>query len=202
MLPDDCIIGFDLRVARGIDEPWFPEYLLRKEVKSVVSVDPMVFPVSPNEENRRLQAGAFPKMNLLGLLTSLPLDAGLEPHEFKIAATVNKEVCEKLVRKIGTPLTTGPLSTASDLASGGWKWLGYDVVDMNGLISGLLNCGPNSLESEVKFSPYINEFALFDNFQVANDYAATRDEEIPNHSPFYPVSLWKKVERVREITSK
>jgi hypothetical protein len=191
MFPDDCIIGFDVRVARETDAPWFPEYLLRKEVKFVVSVDPMVFPVSPNEESRRLQAGASPKENLLGLLTSLPLDAGSESHVWKISATINKEVCDKLESKFGTPLTTGLLSTASDLASGGWKWLGYDVVDMNGLISGLLNCGPNSLESEIKFSPYINEFALFDNFQIAKEYAAIRDAEIPNHSPFYPVSLWK-----------
>ncbi len=97
-----------------------------------------------------------------------------------------------LIEKYGTPLTSGALSMASDLNSNGWVRLGYDVIDINRLISGLLNCGPNSSALKEEFSPYINKFALFEELSVAQKFAQKRDVQIPKHSPFYPVALWKK----------
>lgn len=185
-------MGFDLRVVRDADNPWFPEYLLREDVKTVVSVDPLVCPIPISEQTRRSQIDNRSKENFFGLLMSPPQISTLGPHEFKIAVSISEEVHIKFTEKFSAPSTSGSLSTTSDLISDGWIPLGYDVIDINRLISGLLNCGPYSVELKERFAPHINRFGLFDELSIAKKYAEIRGIEIPAHSPFYPALLWKK----------
>lgn len=183
---DDRIIGFDLRVLRGPTNPWFPENLLKETVETVISVDPMVSPVSVIE--RREQADK----NILGLLVAPIFKPVADPQQYEIAATVAPAIFNKLSEKFGGSLTKGPMSTAADLKENNWTWLGYDVVDLNGLISGLFNLGPYSAELKAKFSSGINRYGLFEDIGTAQKYADVRGAEIPSHNPLYPVCLWKR----------
>jgi hypothetical protein len=201
MPSDDHIIGFDVRVPRGDDNPWFPEYLLKETGGTVVSIDPMVLPVPHDEAIRRSKRDAIPRENFLGLLTSPQLKPMMEPTAFEIAAAVGAHVYKTLVEKMGALLTTTTLTTGADLASNGWILLGYDVIDVNGLISGLLNCGPNSPEFKLRFAPCINKCSLFDDDAAAEAYAKMRDAQIPSHSPFRPASIWKKPEIASTLQS-
>lgn len=189
MEPSERIIGFDLRVPRAHDNPWFPEYLIRKDLETMVSVDPFVFPIPPDENLRRANAEAEPRVSLSGLLMDLP---AAKPHEWIIALTVQEDTVHALVQKFGVPLLTSFLSTPSDLAKNGWAWLGYDVADIGFLISGLMNCGPNTPEITESFLPHINHYGLFKDFKSAEEFGRVRDVQISEHRPFQPVSIWKK----------
>lgn len=192
MQSDKFICGFDVRVIRDNAHPWPPEYLLRPDIESIFSVDPMVFPVAPHELIRRSQLGSAPKENIIGLLSDIPLAPSKGADECKIAVTIDREIYEGLINKFGRPLTTGKFSQERDLIPDEWAFLGYDVVDLNGLISGLLNCGPLHQQLTTDFSSYINAHSLFNDYLIATAYANRRALEIPAHSPFLPAAIWKK----------
>jgi hypothetical protein len=187
MEPNEHTLGFDLRVPRAPDNPWFPEYLFRKDLNTIVSVDPFVFPIPPHEDDRRSNTESEPRVNFRGLLMDLPK---AKPDEWTIALTTNEGFVRAQLEQFGQPLITSSLSTASALADDGWVRLGYDVAD-TGLISGLMNCGPNKPEVVLEFSQSINQYGLFDDIAIAKAFASIRDKEIPSHCPFYPVSIWR-----------
>lgn len=183
-------IGFDLRVARAPDDPWFPDYLLRKNLETIVSVDPFVFPIPLDEVLRRENEKTEPHVNPSGVLMDLPQ---AKPHEWAIAMTIAPDIVRALLQKFGVPLLTSSLSTASELATNGWVWLGYDVADIGKLISGLMNCGPSTPELVTAFSSHINQYGLFKDLKSAQAFGRVRDAQIPQHSPFNPVSIWRKL---------
>lgn len=190
MINDKYILGFDIRAIGKIDKTGLLESLIRQDVNAVISADPLVFPVVSHELERRLQSDAEPKENIVGLLSDLPTCCLIEDNECKIAVTTNKEIYEKLMDKFGVPLTTGSLSKETDLILDGWVMLGYDVIDINGLISGLSNCGAASQELKKEFAQHINKYSLFRDFSPALKFANKRSSEIPAHSPFHPAAIW------------
>lgn len=159
-------------------------------------MDPMVLPVPDYEAVRRSKPDANPKENVLGLLTSAQVETAMDPTIFQIAVTVGEEIYNILTKKYGEFLTATTLMTGADLFSNGWKWLGCDVVDVNGLISGISNCGPNPLDFKIELSPYINECGLFNDYSSAEACAKMRDAQMPDHYPFHPASVWKKLSEI------
>lgn len=65
------------------------------------------------------------------------------------------------------------------------KRLGYDVCDVT-LLSGLLNCGynPDDKENFAGFASGLNEWHLFSESQLAEEFAAKSNVRIAEHSPF------------------
>lgn len=65
------------------------------------------------------------------------------------------------------------------------KKLGYDVCDVT-LLSGLLNCGynPDDKENLAGFALGLNEWHLFRESQLAEEFAVKSNARIAEHSPF------------------
>jgi hypothetical protein len=68
-----------------------------------------------------------------------------------------------------------------------WKFLGYDISD-GWLLSGLMNCGytpPDDIESlRKKWSMHLNEYHLFEDFDIAREFRDHTDVRVKEHAPF------------------
>lgn len=68
-----------------------------------------------------------------------------------------------------------------------WKFLGYDISDA-WMLSGLMNCGytpPDDIESlRKKWSIYLNEYHLFEDFEIAREFRDFTDVRVKEHAPF------------------
>jgi hypothetical protein len=65
--------------------------------------------------------------------------------------------------------------------------MGLDVLDLDGLISGLKGCGyvePKWSQLRSYFGDALNEFALFKEHSTASQFADVRGSEIRKHAPF------------------
>jgi hypothetical protein len=79
-----------------------------------------------------------------------------------------------------------------ELLSRGWHLLGFDVVDLAGLISGLKGCGyvePTWSQLRNRFGGCLNEVGLFSGCSVASQFAEVRGLEIKAHAPFVVVGV-------------
>jgi hypothetical protein len=69
-----------------------------------------------------------------------------------------------------------------------WTFLGYDVAD-RWLLSGLSNCTHCSeadfIELQSHFGPFINEYHLFDEIRIAEEFRAVSNMRVRDHAPFY-----------------
>ncbi|MCC6486944.1 MAG: hypothetical protein IT364_05535, partial [Candidatus Hydrogenedentes bacterium] len=74
-----------------------------------------------------------------------------------------------------------------------WTLLGFDVADLGGSVSGLMNCGYSAGDSAavVEFGPLLNECHLFDCVEDAQRFRARADERVPEHAPFFVYGLWR-----------
>ncbi len=73
-----------------------------------------------------------------------------------------------------------------------WELLGYDVSD-GFLLSGLSNCGYREDESEElkrKFGGNLNQYHLFGDLEAAREFREIRNEQVPEHAPFFVYGLW------------
>lgn len=73
------------------------------------------------------------------------------------------------------------------LLSLGWRFMGFDVVDLDGLISGLKGCGyvePAWSQLRNYFANSLNEVGLFNDLSVASQFAEVRGLQIRDHAPF------------------
>jgi hypothetical protein len=79
-----------------------------------------------------------------------------------------------------------------DLLSRGWQLLGFDIVDLDGLISGLKGCGyvePTWSQLRDNFGSALNKIGLFTDCSVANQFAEVRGLQIRAHAPFVVVGV-------------
>jgi len=77
--------------------------------------------------------------------------------------------------------------TEDGLLSVGWRLAGFDVVDLNGLISGLKGCGyvePTWSQLRGVFGGALNEIGLFGDWEAACHFAEVRGLRIREHAPF------------------
>jgi hypothetical protein len=79
------------------------------------------------------------------------------------------------------------------LVSRGWQFIGFDIVDLDGLVSGLKGCGyVEPIWSQLRdyFGSSLNESGLFDDLLTASQFAEVRALEIRAHAPFVVTGLF------------
>lgn len=77
-----------------------------------------------------------------------------------------------------------------------WEFLGYDVADSGGSISGLMNCGFLPGHEDVaalraRWGPRLNSWHLFDELTDAAAFKDFSDHRVPEHKPFFVNGLWR-----------
>ncbi len=73
-----------------------------------------------------------------------------------------------------------------------WQFLGYDVCDRM-LYSGLHNTkfSQEEIHKYKNFRSLINKCGLFNSEEDAIEFCSITNLRIPDHKPFYPVSIWR-----------
>ena len=177
----EVTIGFDLRSAVA-DHSWTAErrtrFLLRRDVTSVRSVDPLVWERPPGLPPAPEAAGLWPTLAPL-LATHAPGRA--DAVVVRITAFADED--DEQARDGAGPV--GPAFERSDL-------LGYDVADYD-LLGGLTNCGYTPQEAESlapAWAPLLNEWHLFDDPEAATAFAAVTAQRVPEHAPFYAYGIY------------
>jgi hypothetical protein len=178
---DEATIGFDLRSTVS-DPSWTVDrrtrFLLRRDVASVRSVDPLVW-VRPS--------GLPPAPGAEGLWPSLSdLFAAAHAVGRADAAAVRITAFEEDGPAPERVHTSGPASGRGDL-------LGWDVADWY-LIGGLTNCGyaPEEAASLAPaWVPLLNKWHLFDNHGDATAFAAVTEKRVPAHAPFFVYGIYQ-----------
>ena len=175
----EATIGFDLRTIVS-DPSWTADrrarHLLRRDVPSVRSVDPMVWERPPGFEPPEAEE-LWP--NLPDLLAARPLE---QAGTVVVRITVLEEV-------EGIPENLDPVGSAFER----YDLLGYDVADYD-LLGGLTNCGYTSEEAASLtpvWVPLLNEWHLFGKPEDATAFAAVTAERVPEHAPFFAYGIYQ-----------
>jgi hypothetical protein len=190
--------GFDLRLRIELvpDEPWFADQCLVPEIRNRISADGMVWP--PPEA-----VSDFYFSNLisypLGLLNDLDeLLAAL--HERGVTTVNLTPVCLTISEanvvvlcQKGWAYHFENAPTGEKLLACGWRFLGFDIVQLDGgLCSGLKGCGyiePSWSQLRARFGGALNEVGLFSDDTIASQFAKVQALEIPEHAPFEVVGI-------------
>jgi hypothetical protein len=174
-------IGFDLRSIVP-DPNWTVDrrtlFLLRRDVPSVRSVDPLVWMRPPGLPPSPEPDGLWPDLSDLSAAAHALDRAG--------AVAVRITALGEDGRTAGSADPIGPASERSDL-------LGYDVADWH-LLGGLTNCGYSPAEAASlapAWAPLLNEWHLFDNPEDATAYAAVTAQRVPEHAPFFGYGIYQ-----------
>jgi hypothetical protein len=72
-----------------------------------------------------------------------------------------------------------------DLQSAGWQHMGFDTVDLDGMVSRLKGCGyrePALSDLRIHFLQRLNEYGLFSSALDAAMFAQVRGLQIRDHS--------------------
>ena len=192
--------GFDLRISAElqgkIPAQWNQSILVRDNCSSI-SADTMVWTM-PNELDRLIQDATQVFWNPLGLASSLDLllNACRErdiqfSNLIPVCLTVSEESLEPLIKRCG-PGYFDNAPSEDDLLSTGWRFLGFDAVELNGLTSGLKGIGykePSWSQLRAQFGSALNEVGLFSDEATASEFAKVRGLEIPSHAPFDVVGI-------------
>jgi hypothetical protein len=177
----EATIGFDLRSI--VSNPsWTVDrrtrFLLRRDVPSVRSVDPLVWERPPGLPPSPEAEGLWP--DLSGLFAA----AHALDHAGAVAVRITA-----LGENGRTPESPGPTGSAL----GRYDLLGYDVADCD-LLGGLTNCGytPGEAASLAPvWAPLLNEWHLFGNPEDATAYAAVTAKRVPEHAPFFGYGIYQ-----------
>lgn len=178
----ETTIGFDLRSIIS-DPDWTADrkarHLLRRDVASVRSVDPLVW-VRPPGLPPPPEAGEL-WADLPGLLAAAQALDGAGAVVVRITA-------------LGEDGETQGGRDPSAPAVERYDLLGYDVADYD-LLGGLTNCGytPGEAASLAPvWAPLLNEWHLFGNPDDAVAYAAVTARRVPEHAPFFGYGIYQR----------
>jgi hypothetical protein len=177
----EATIGFDLRSIVS-DPSWTADrrarHLLRRDVPSVRSVDPLVWERPPDLPPPPAAEGLWPTLSDL-LAAAHALDQA-DAVVVRITALGDDEETSE------SPDLVGSAFERYDL-------LGYDVADYD-LLGGLTNCGytpEEALSLAPVWAPLLNEWHLFDNPGDAVAYAAVTARRVPEHAPFFGYGIYQ-----------
>jgi hypothetical protein len=194
MITKRISLGFDLRLNPQLqkENPMQRDQHLVPSRQSPISADPGVWLRTEGIES--LAEGKLPEFYNPFYLTKnadLLLDvcrrqgiptSGLWP----VCVTIYEANVIALIKRYGP----GYFENQTDeeaLLSLGWRFMGFDVVDLDGLISGLKGCGyvePAWSQLRNYFANSLNEIGLFNDLSVASQFAEVRGLQIPDHAPF------------------
>jgi hypothetical protein len=177
----EATIGFDLR-STASDPSWTVDrrtrFLLRRDVASVRSVDPIVWVRPPGLPPAPEAEGLWPK------LSDLFAAAHALDHADAMAVRITA-----LEEDGPTPESAGTIGAAFER----YDLLGYDVADYD-LLSGLTNCGYSPEEAASLapvWVPLLNKWHLFDNPADAAAFAAVTAKRVPEHAPFFAYGIYQ-----------
>ena len=177
----EATIGFDLRSTVS-DPSWTVDrrtrFLLRRDVTSVRSVDPLVWARAPGLPPATEPEGLWP--NLAALFAAAHGLDQADAMAVRITALEEDGLAPESVD------TTG-------LASGRYNLLGWDVADYD-LLGGLTNCGYTPEEAASlapAWAPLLNEWHLFGNPEDATAFAAVTEKRVPEHAPFFAYGIYQ-----------
>jgi hypothetical protein len=191
--------GFSLRVSADSDEvlDQSGQFMLAHKNLSPISADTRVWPV-PEDVDDLIQDAKQDFWNPLGL--SRDLDMLLRAcrarnipaaHLFPVCLTVSQTALDKLVERVG-PGYFDNAPSEDYLLSTGWRFVGFDAVELNGLTSGLKGIGykePSWSQLRAQFGGALNEVGLFNDEATTARFAEARGAEIPSHAPFEVVGV-------------
>jgi hypothetical protein len=192
--------GFDLGVKPELqewDSDWRRGQRLVPALANPVSADPSVWIES--QEIEALWDGVVPDFgNPLGLAKRMDLlldecrkrsipTNGLVP----VCITSAESNLIALADRFG-PGYFEDRPEEEELLSAGWRLAGFDVVDLNGLISGLKGIGyvePAWSQLRALFGGALNEVGLFGDYWTGSHFAEVRGLQIKAHAPFIVVAV-------------
>ncbi len=191
--------GFDLRVSADLQKqnPAQVNQRLVSGLANPISADPGVW-VRTEEVDSLMQEALPDFCNPLGLAKNIDLlvdasrkrgisTAGLSP----VCLTSSEANLIALAGRFG-PGYFDNQPKEEEILLRGWRLLGFDVVDLLGLISGLKGCGyaePAWSQLRGYFGAALNEVGLFDDDAVACQFAEVRGLQIREHAPFVVVGI-------------
>lgn len=191
--------GFSLRTRvelQGEDPRQADQYLVPGN-RNPISADTRVWLV-PDDVDSLIQDATQEFWNPLGLASDL--DALLRAcggRSIQVASlspvclTVSQKALDALVTRVG-PGYFDNAPSEDDLLATGWRFLGFDAVELNGLTSGLKGIGykePSWSELRTQFGGALNEVGLFNDEATTARFAEARGAEIPSHAPFDVVGV-------------
>lgn len=189
--------GFDLRMRVNVQEQdsrLVGQYLLSEnqnpisadpwawtrtdEVGDLIVNDPVSYPLGlPNKLDDLLAA-----LHERGIAT-----ANLSP----VCLTISEETAQDFCNRFGADYFKDALDDER-LMTSGWRFLGFDPVELNGLTSALKGIGykePSWSQLRAQFGWELNEVGLFNDEVAAVQFAEVRGVEIPSHAPFDVVGI-------------
>jgi hypothetical protein len=191
--------GFNLRIRVDLQKnnPCQIEQFLVPERRNPISADTRVWLV-PNDVDRLIQDSTHEFWSPLGLAKNLDLllqackerEIGSEDLS-PVCLTITEKSRDSLIKRFG-PGYFENTPHEDDLLSRGWRFLGFDPVELNGLTSGLKGIGykePSWSRLRRQFGSGLNDVGLFADEATATQFAELRGKEIPSHAPFEVVGV-------------
>lgn len=198
MIKKRISLGFDLREhVKELRDSGKSEVFLNPDILSAISADPGVWPIS--REVGSLWNGLLPDfLNPLYLATNLDClvsaykNQGFTTSQLRpLCVTSDPTVLISLNKRFGFGYFED-LLTEEALVDLGWQFRGFDVVDLDGLISGLKGCDyrePMWSQLRSNYENLLNSDGLFDDSESAYRFAEVRGLEITQHAPFVVVGI-------------
>jgi hypothetical protein len=200
MTIDFISIGFDLRVQPSLCESASirPDQMLDPSNQSPVCADSSVWQ-KPIEIISGLHGGVLSElMNPLYLYKDPASLRGaydgltsLDKHWLSVSITAHPAVASYLTQRFGAGYFDQPYEEIH-LQSTGWQHMGFDTVDLDGMVSGLKGCGytaPALSDLRIHFLQRLNQYGLFGSPLDAGMFAQVRSLQIREHSPFVVVGV-------------
>jgi len=203
----DVLLGFDARVARP-DESWDERrkraMLFRLDVVEPLSIDSVVWP-SIFEHHSELRPPYVGPYGFWDDLANLRRHADARGDRRIAAFAVAAGACtpeewtalDAFLRGVspdGQPGLTIP-GTNPPTVKADWSFLGYDVADLGGGTSGLMNCGFVPELDDVgalrlRWGPKLNAVHLFDRLDDAREFKEFSNRRVAEHAPFFVHGIW------------
>ncbi len=207
------LLGYDLRLGfTGFaDAHWDAQkrevFLLRTDIASLASVDPMIWPsvfrythlyptppVAPNQGAIAIEPTGFEHSVTclwpdLAAMTACFAEHGLDVPVVPVAIVLHGD--EERVRSDHS-IAVLDENRVSLSPPEGWTLLGYDVAD-HGLTGGLSNCGYDAAEKpewQRHWAARLNDHGLLTTIDDAAEFAAACDKRVTEHAPFFIYGLF------------
>ena len=165
-LPEQLVVYVGGRTGTVGMAAWTSErrsrFLLREDVRFPLSLDRAVTPETDIAE----------RIDTFGMAAVLPGTSVNRPHMGLWMANA-----------VGLP----------QRLDAEWAPTGYDICDQT-CVSALMNCGYRDASDKqpfvLRWARFINDYHLFDDISVAEDFCRESDARVPEHAPFSVIRIY------------